>query len=191
MTTKVSICSAALLQLGKAPISSFEDPGDLSRICANIYPIERDSILREHYWNCAIKREVLAPLVEVPASGFARQFQLPGDFLRLIEVGDSQNYYDPVSYRLEGRRILASGDVLPITYIFRNDNEATWDAKLVELMTARMLWKLAYPATQSTSMREAMRGEYEVLARAARAIDAQEDPAQSLSDDYPLIYGRY
>lgn len=191
MTTKISICSGALLQLGKAPISSFEEPGDHARICANIYPAERDSLLREHLWNCAIRREILAPLSDAPVSGFEKQFQLPGDFLRLIEVGDSQNYYSPVSYKLEGRRILASGTVLPIQYVFRNNNEATWDAKLIELMTARMLWKLAYPITQSTSLREAMRGEYEALARAARSIDAQEDPAQSLSEDYPLIYGRY
>lgn len=192
MTTSISICSAALLQLGKAPIASFNEPGDLARLCANIYPIERDSILREHRWNCAIKREILAPLTAVPAFGYSKQFALPGDFLRLISVGDTVLGAAPrvQFFKVMGRNILASGDTLHIEYVFRNENEATWDSKLIELMAARMLWKMAYPVTQSTSLRETLKTEYEVLARAARSIDSQEDPSESLSDEYPLLEGR-
>lgn len=192
MTTAISICSAALLQLGKKAIASFDDDNDTAVLCSNLYPQERDSILREHLWNCAMKRTTLAPLVTAPAFGFAKAFLLPSDFLRLYQVGD---YWvgDQLcpGYKLEGRHILADGTLLPIAYVFRNDVEATWDSKLIELMTARMLWKLAYPVTQSTSLREELAGEYQKLARTARAIDASEDASIELSDDFPLIYGRY
>lgn len=191
MATNISICSAALLQLGKSPISSFDNSSDLARLCANLYPQERDSILRENDWNCAMKRDVLAPLATVPAFGFSAQFALPSDFLRMVQIGD---YYvgmpECQRFKVEGRKILASGTVLPIVYVFRNELESTWDSKLVELMTARMLWKLAYPVTQSTSLRDELKAEYMAMAKTARAIDAQENPSPALSDDYTLIVGR-
>lgn len=193
MSSAINICSAALLQLGKSPISSFEEPGDLARICANLYPFERDSILREHIWNCALKRVVLAPLVASPVFGYASQFALPGDCLRLVSVGDTRVDEAPqvTSWRVIGRNILAAGSALSIEYVWRNEDESTWDAKLQELMIARMLWKLAYPLTQSTSLRDELKSEYMALARTARSLDSQEDPSQSLSDDYTLITGRY
>lgn len=189
--TKVSICSAALLQLGKSPISAFDEPGDLARLCANLYDSERDSLLRENDWNCAIKRQVLAPVSDVPVFGFSAQFALPSDFLRLIAIGDTY-LGSPycMRFKIEGRRILASGTALSLTYVFRNDQEATWDSKLVELMQARMLWKLAYPVTQSTTLRDELKAEYVSMAKAARAIDAQENPSDALSDDFTLLNGR-
>lgn len=191
MATAISICSNALLQLGKAPISDFNEPGDSARLCSNLYPNERDSILRENDWNCAIKRDVLAPLATKPAFGFPAAFQLPSDYLRMISIGD-WNVGMPACgrFKIEGRKILASGTVLPIVYVFRNDQEATWDSKLVELMSARMLWKLAYPVTQSTTLRDELKAEYVSMAKMARAIDAQENPSQELSDDFTLITGR-
>ena len=177
--------------MGKSPINSFQESGDLARLCSNLYATERDSLLRENDWNCAIKRDLLAPVADSPPFGFASQFALPSDFLRMVSIDDyrigSPNCRD---FRIEGRRILASGTVLPIVYVFRNDQESTWDAKLIELMTARMLWKLAYPVTQSTTLRDELKSEYTQMARMARSIDSQENPSEALSDDFTLLNGR-
>lgn len=192
MTTAITICTSALIQLGKAPIASFRDPGDLARICANVYPAERDSLLREHPWNCVTKRVILAPSADAPAYGYSAQFVLPSDFLRLVSVGDTRySRYTADCFKLEGGRILASGTSLHLEYVFRNEVEATWDPKLVELMQARMLWKLAYPLTQSTSLREELRNEYGALAKVARSIDSQENPSDTFGDEFPLLAGRY
>lgn len=134
---------------------------------------------------------VLAPLAAPPAYGYSAQFALPSDFLRLIGVGNDSIYdIDDDRFKIEQNRILASGTVLPIEYVFDNENVETWDSKLVELMTARMLWKLAYPVTQSTSLRDTFANEYKQMAALARAVDSQENPSQTLSDDFPLIWGR-
>lgn len=193
MTTAIGICSAALLQFGKAPINSFAEPGDTARLCANLYPIERDALLRENDWNFAKKRVLLAPTVDAPVYGFQATFALPSDFLRLISVGDwSVGMPYCGQFKVEGRSILASGAMLPLLYVFRNDLEATWDSRAVELMTARMMWKLAYPVTQSTSLRDTLRDEYNAMARAARAIDAQENPSATLGEEqFSLVQGRY
>ncbi|WP_232311070.1 hypothetical protein [Herbaspirillum autotrophicum] len=160
-------------------------------LCANLYPIERDSILREFPWNCSTTRTVLARLSVAPAFDFSSQFALPSDFLRLIAVGGTRIDSDGVArFKIEGRNILASGSSLPVEYVFKNYKEATWDSKLVELMTARMLWKLAYPVTQSTSLRDTLKDEYVKMAALARSVDSQENSAQELSDDFSLIESR-
>lgn len=92
-------------------------------------------------------------------------------------------------FKIEGRQILASGSALKIEYIYRAE-ESVWDAKLVELMTARMLWKLAYPVTQSTSLRDTLKGEYADMAKMARNIDSQENPSPMFGADSPLLEGR-
>ncbi len=192
MNTNISICSAALLQLGKAPIASFDDASDGAKLCANLYPAERDSLLREFAWNCVVKRAILAPSSTAPEFGFSAAFLLPSDFLRLVAVGDWR-YGDPMGnrFRLEGRHILASGNALALEYVFRNEVEDTWDAKLVELMQARMLWKLAYPVTQSTTLRDTLAQEYKALAMMARSIDSQENPGDALGQGQsPLLAAR-
>ncbi len=127
----------------------------------------------------------------MPAFGFAAQFPLPADFLRLIAIGDRPIDSDNAqNFKIEGKNILASGTALKIEYVYRAP-ESVWDSKLVELMTARLLWKLAYPITQSTSLRDELKGEYVDLARVARNVDSQENPSPMLGDDSPLIMGRY
>ncbi|MEK9796979.1 MAG: hypothetical protein VW713_09580, partial [Alphaproteobacteria bacterium] len=83
----VSICSNALLLLGDAPISSFDEDNDRTRLVANLYSAKRDRVLRAHPWNCATKREVLSPDATAPAFDWANRFLLPGDWLRTLSVG--------------------------------------------------------------------------------------------------------
>jgi len=77
MATSVSICSNALLRLGAQTIASLSESNDRARLAANLYETVRDSTLRSHPWNCAVKRVVLAPDTDVPAFDFAAQFTLP------------------------------------------------------------------------------------------------------------------
>jgi len=198
MASSVSICSAALVGLGKTPISSFGDSGALAQACAILYPDERDSLLRSHPWNCATKRALLAPLSDAPVFGYGAAFPLPSDFLRLLSVGDRWVFDGPFSngyrgYKIEGRNILSAGTSLRLSYIFKNDVEATWDSHLVSLMTQRMKWKLCYLVTASTSLQQQLAEEYERMARQARASDAQEGESETLGGDdtYGYLQGRY
>lgn len=182
MATGVSICSNALLMLGAQTINDFQDSQNLDRakLCANLYPSQRDSILRAHPWNCCIKRVVLAPLADVPAFGYPRAFELPADYLRVLEVG-SGGYQ--VDYLVEGRTIQADAMALELRYVFRNEVESSWDAHLIDLMTIAMAAVLAYPVTQSTSERDSREAKLVQALRQAKAVDGQEDPPQTLGDE--------
>lgn len=190
MATGVSICSNALLMLGGQTINDFSDPVDRAKIAANLYPIIRDDLLRTHPWNCTIKRVLLAPDATPPAFGYANQFELPADFLRVLEVGQAGQQID---YLVEGRSILADATSVELRYVYLNEVENTWDANLVTLLTLAMAAAMAYPITQSTSVRDSLRQELEYAKKVARAVDGQEDPPQTLGDErlYAARFGAH
>lgn len=185
--TSVGICSNALLLLGDTTIASFDEGTDRARIAANLYPQVRDAMLRSHPWNCAVKRVVLAPESSPPAFDYAAQFVVPGDLLRILQVGSRGAEMD---YKVEGRRILANASSLQLRYLYRNEVEATWDAQLIDATTYAMAAAMAYPITESTSLRDSFNGQVQALLKQARAVDGQEDPPETLGD-FHLISARY
>lgn len=180
MATGVSICSNALLMLGAQTINDFNEPTDRARLAANLYPTVRDGLLRTHPWNCTIKRALLAPDATPPAFGYANQFELPADFLRVLEVGEAGQQID---YLVEGRSILADATSVQLRYVYLNEVENTWDANLVELLTLAMAAAMAYPMTQSAALQAGFDQKLAMAKKVARAVDGQEDPPQTLGDE--------
>lgn len=181
MATPVSICSNALLKLGARTISSFTDGTDMSTLCSNIYPEARDSLLRSHIWNFAVKRVELAADATAPAFGYANQHTLPGDFLRLVEV------VDETDYKLEGRKILCESTPVQTKYIYRNDDTATYDSLFVELLTQKMVAELAYSVTRSDSKAQTEMQKFAAMLKQAKGIDAQEDPQPQFATSELLL----
>lgn len=190
MATGVSICSNALLMLGAQTINDFSDPVDRAKIAANLYPIIRDDLLRTHPWNCTIKRVLLAPDATPPAFGYANQFELPADFLRVLEVGQAGQQID---YLVEGRSILSDATSVELRYVYLNEVENTWDASLVGLLTLAMACAMAYPITQSSALQAAFEQKLAMAKKVARAVDGQEDPPQTLGDErlYAARFGAH
>lgn len=186
MTSSVSICSNALLQVGARPISSLEEGNDPARLCANLYPQVRDAMLRAHPWNCAVKRVVLAPESTAPAFDYTSQFAIPGDMLRILSVGEDGYQED---YQIEGNRILANTSALYLRYIYRNETESSWDALLVDAVTAEMSARLAYPLTKSATLQQTMVGLARAALQRARTVDGQDNPPETLGD-FPLLAAR-
>lgn len=48
--------------------------------------------------------------------------------IRILSIGDS---WDDIPYRIEGKKLLANQNVIMLRYLFRNEDESTWDAALV------------------------------------------------------------
>lgn len=190
MATGVSICSNALLMLGAQTINDFNEPLDRAKLAANLYPTIRDDLLRTHPWNCTIKRALLAPDATPPAFGYANQFELPADFLRVLEVGQAGIQID---YLVEGRSILADATSLQLRYVYLNEVENTWDASLVALLTLGMAAAMAYPITQSAALQASFEQKLAMAKKVARAVDGQEDPPQTLGDErlYAARFGAH
>lgn len=187
MASKVSICSNALLLLGAQTISSLSEGNDRAALASNLYDSLRDDTLRSHPWNCAIKRVVLAPDVDAPAFDYTAAFSLPSDWLRTLGVGADGYESD---YKTEGRKILSNGTSLALRYVYRNEQESTWDAMLVRAMELRLAAEMAYPITMSASMADLMFNKLQQHMRQARAVDGQDDPPQTFGD-FPLLQARF
>ncbi|MBU4682396.1 hypothetical protein KC222_10250 [Cedecea davisae] len=187
MASSVSICSNALLALGAHPINDFVENTDHARLCSNIYPTVRNNLLRAHPWNCAIKRVILSPVSSDPVFGFGFQFSLPGDLIRVLSIGER---HDDIPFRIEGKRLLANLNVVRLRYVFRNEDESTWDAALVNVAEATMQAKLAYAVTGSASLRDSLAQEAAFLLRQAKSIDGQEEPPEELGG-YPTYESRF
>lgn len=194
MTTAVKIASNALLRLGAAPINSFDEADsfgsniDFARLASNLWPSVRRQVLRSHLWNAAIKRVLLSPDATKPAFGYTNRFQLPGDWLRTIAVGEGG--HDGMEFKTEGGHIVANAGAVQLTYVYDNDNPATWDVTLVGAMEVAMAAAMAYPVTKSTSLAQAMSAELQDQLRAARGLDAQDDSPQTFGD-FPLLGSRF
>ena len=160
---------------------------DRAVLAANLYPSARDAVLRSHPWNCAIARVSLAPDVAVPAFDWAYQFSQPGDWLRTLSVGN-RGFQD--SYVTEGRKFLSNANPLLVRYIFRNDNESSWDAMLIEAMTLAMRSVMSYALTLSSALATANLAEFENFVRRARAVDGMDDPPETLGD-FRLLNSRF
>ena len=183
MASKITICSNALLQLGAATISSFDEGTDLSKLCSNLWEQTRDGVLRAHPWNCATKRVSLAPTAASPVYEFAFAYNLPGDFLRLADADTDFNY------KVEGRQVLADENPLLIKYIFKNKDVPSYDALLIEALTAAMKAALAYPVTKSTTKESETLALYLERLRLARAIDGQEGTPDAIGNSQ-LLHAR-
>lgn len=175
MVSTVDICNRALQKLGHTKITSLDDDVKAARESQRAYALVRDAVFRDHPWNSLLARASLAALSEAPAWGFARQYQLPVDCLRVLEADT------PCDWRVEGRRILCNAAApLNILYVRQEDDPQQYDLLLVEALAARLAGELAEALTQSNTKKEMAEREYlEVLGRARRA-DAQEGAAQRL-----------
>jgi hypothetical protein len=178
MATDVEICSAALLQLGDAPIASLSENTARARVAKNLYPSAKLAVLRAHPWNCAIKRVSLAALVGTPAGGeWSNWFATPGDLLRVLDVGQCGDD----DYAFEGNRILYNGSSLVLRYV-ADITEGNFDALLTDVLKKRMAWDMAYAITKSTSLMESKQAEYVRALREAKSIDGQENPPEEYGD---------
>ena len=184
MATDIEICSAALVLLGASPIASLTEGTKQSTLCALLYPPAKREMLRKHVWNCAVKRVVLAPLDGAPTYGWSNWFSKPGDFIRLLDIGECGDD----DYTFEGNRILANQTSLRLRYV-AEITEGMWDSSMVDVMIKRMAADLAYPVTKSASLAQLKAQEHMAALREAKAIDGQETPPEEFGDS-PFIQAR-
>lgn len=179
-TSDVTICSNALLMLGDKTVASFSEEAARVTLASNLYPLALLSVLRGHPWNCCAKRIVLAPDASAPAFGpYAYQSQVPGDFVRVITIGEDGCEDD---YRLEGRKLLHDLTECKLRYVSKVTDPNQWDALLVDVMVHAMAARMAYAITGSTSLATEMQNAYRMILREAKAIDGQENPPETLGD---------
>lgn len=178
MPSEVDIANLALQRLGSSTITSLADDSTPARESNRVYAHARDSELRAHPWNFARKRASLAASSTVPAFGFALQYPLPADFLRLLPTAEQNDF------QIEDGHILTDDTApLKIIYIYRQTDPNAFDQTFVDLLVARIATDLAEKLTQSNKKTITAQNRYVAAQRGARKVNAFERTAQELPDD--------
>jgi len=183
MASVVDICNRALDKLGQGPIVSLEDGTKSANLCNRNWPLIRDQVLRDHPWNFAVRRAILAPDVNEPVWGFNYKSPLPSNCLRLIEVDNLSTG----EYQVEGRAILSNDEAIRIRFIARIADPNDYDSLFQDAVASRLAVELCESLTQSNSKKELLIQEYDMILTAARRVDGQENPPAVFEEDEWLL----
>lgn len=176
VTSPTDICNLALGHLGEARITSLDEDSVSARACALHYDSVRDEVLRSHRWNFAQTRKVLAALEGGPPFGWALQYELPVDCLRVLEVNGSEAG-DVLSseYIIEGRQILTNAEEVRLVYTRQVRDVTDYDALFVRVFALKLAIVLSETIRGTTTKTAELTQLYErVTAPLARRIDANE-----------------
>ncbi|MCC8194350.1 MAG: hypothetical protein LIP28_06870 [Deltaproteobacteria bacterium] len=169
------IVNTALDYLGQAPITSMDERSPNAARARRMWAGARDGVLRAHIWKCAQKRVRLARLAARPVFGFDYQYQLPPDFLRLAATEP-----DDARFSVEGDRIMTDAPELSIAYVARVEDANLFDAALRDCLALKLAAMMAYGATASTSLTQALEAQYRDRLKEAKGADAREGEARAV-----------
>lgn len=199
MASQTEIVNYALTLLGASRVMSIDDDVKPAREMKAMFAVARDSLLSGYNWSFATDRASLPALSDAPAYGFANQFQLLPDMLRLVMVGEYYVGLDLTDYRgspteeyvIEGRKILTSWPApLKVRYIKRVTDVTQMAAAFVEAFAAKLAYVTAESITQSSTKKaDARQALSDAISRAVLA-NAIELPPRKLPDDEWLMLRR-
>jgi hypothetical protein len=188
INSKIDICNLALSFLGHKPITSIDPPVEnAAKTCNQHYDNARRELLRQHVWNFAVKRDSLAALTTTPVFGFDTEYQLPVDFLRLVELNNVDTVFyrwgvgfeaeEQEGYTIEDGKILADeAGPLEIRYIYDNTDVSKYDPMFIKVLALLLAVNMGYEIEANGTLRENLRAEYTSELAKARSVDGQERP---------------
>lgn len=185
MASQVSIVNRALIKLGEQTILLMTDNVAQARTMAALFDDTRDAELRAHRWKFALKRTQLSALADAPAFGYSLQYELPSDYLALVQVGEFyvRGTKQRAPWSVEGGRIHTDmGAPLALRYVSRVTDTAKFDALFVEVLACRLAMEACEARTQSDTKFQRVAAQYQEALRTALRVDAIENPPDELPD---------
>lgn len=183
VTSKTDICNLALDLLSAGVVTNIDDPSNATEeLLARHYDLCRRKLLRQHSWNFATKRAVLAADATSPAFGYSSQFTFPSDFLRLLHVcGTEDQIVSPELYQVESGKVLISDTysdtgALNIKYIYDIKSVSSFDPLFINLLAHEIALVIAYKVTDSNTNVQRLEQIRRDASAFARAVDGQERP---------------
>lgn len=182
-SSKVEIANIALVGLRAAVINSFSDGTTEANAVDVIWDTVRQSELAKHPYNFAMKRASLNRLTTAPSFGYAYQYQLPVDCLRVWRV---EGNFD---YRIEGNKILTDEESAKIVYVYDNDDITTWSSLFSDLVAARLRVELAYTLAADETLLKLSKELYDRKAMQVKFVDSSQDYTDEVSQQNPTLIG--
>ncbi len=184
MPSQTDVINDALGMIGANRITAIDDGSVNANHAQTFYPLLRDSALRSHHWNFAMKRVELAQVAATPVFEFQFQYTLPADCLKVVEYNGASldtsqltllESVQPGRYKIEGRKLLTNDGEVKIVYISRVEDPNVMDALFVQVLATWLASKLALAIAKDEKKSTALlKQAVEVLLPTAMAVDGQE-----------------
>lgn len=175
-TTEIDLANMALTMLGQQPINDLTDNNNRANLANTRLADVRDSVLRAHNWNCAIKRASLATLTDAPTWGFKSAFVLPVDFVRLVGLEDELTQYKIEAGNFGGTNsllLLTDTSTVNILYVYQVTDVSKMDHSLKQAIATRLASEIAMAITGDTGKENFLLQKYELLLARAQFEDSQ------------------
>jgi len=172
---RVSIANLALSNLGEAPIQNLNDDNARARIAsARIDDVIR-GILRMHDWNTAMKRIALTNIGE-PLFGFNTTFQLPADFIKIVEV------YPISRYRIQADTLLSNETTISILYVHEPSDVNTLDVLLAEAIALKLAVEITETLTGKDGLKDRLFQKWLMALQEARSANSKDKTPEHRED---------
>lgn len=151
-----------------------------------------DEVLRSHKWNSALSRATLSRLTEAPAFKFKYKYQLPNDYIRVINVYDNTEAYDDrTQFAVEGKTIVCDYDNVYLLYVARPEDVSSLDASVTACIVQQLAIKLSVPMQLDQVMQNNLIQEYySTVLPNARSVDTLENKYWDMEES-DFILSRY
>jgi len=179
--TPVDIVNIGVLALDRRPIQSFADGSVAANAASATFRVALRAVLEAEPWNDATEMATLAAELTVPQFGYAYQYLLPADALKVQNLWGVQ-----YKWRRKGRRLLTSAPS-PLRIFYTRDltinaagapvsdgEDIPIGALLATAVGLRWAAMNAKQITGSEGSMEMARVLYERAIREARGADASE-----------------
>jgi len=183
----IGLCARALIKIGAAPITSFDDGTAESEIAGALYSQVRDALLSAYGWSFASGQAKLDRLANAPLADYDYAYQLPSDFLRALSAGSGARGRG-LNYRIAAGALHSNASEVVLSYIFRPD-ESVFPPYFDSALITRLAAEFTIPVTENTSRSETMLKLAEREFEFSRQIDAQQDTPSRI-EDFTLIQVR-
>lgn len=192
MATSTDIANAALLALGEREITAITDESNANarRINAR-YENVRQTVLRMHLWNVAMRRAALTQLVGTPASVWDFAYALPVDFIRVAEVRDGSDVL--IHFSIERHPSGPPTDALALALLTDSSDVALqyvsdidaddMDPLLFKAVALSLAMDVGFTITKSNTTMERIKADLKDVMSEARFNDAAETSSVDLFID--------
>lgn len=188
--TRVQIISHALTLLGRKPISSLNNQGDLVNSADQAFDLLYTSVLSTSFWRFATTISELAKLNEVPIGKYwLYSYMLPSDYLKLVHLYPP--IYDFELYKNSRLYSNYNNDTCPlyVEYIFKPD-ETLLPSYFVKYFAYELASYLALSNAQVPDYAPELERRRTIELAIAQAADTQNRPQTSLKN-IPMLSLRY
>lgn len=171
----VAVANTALTKLGARQITTLNDAVKSARLCKQHLMDRAELVYASFDWSSVTGRVVLSPLDEAVPFGYTYTFEKPADCVSVREVNGST-----FGYRVEGNRILYTGNTIQLKYTKNITDVSQLEAELCECIAFDLAAHICIALNNDKGLKDRIEADYRRYRQGAYFHDSKQDAHDEL-----------